>query len=998
MANARQSKAGRFVQQRLFSGLSSFVELERRIADLPDEKSRGDAFEVFTEAYLATQRKHDAETVWPLPSVPTAILGSLQLAMQDYGVDGVLKTRLGKFSAYQVKFRTGRPALTWRELSTFMGLADSPNIHSRILLTNCDDLPSVLNDRQGFFCIRGSDLDRLEADDFKAIESWLANSAYQAPKKTPQPHQGEAFDKILPAFNEHDRVSAIMACGTGKTLVALWVAEKMQASRILVLVPSLALLRQILHEWLRETNLPALAYLCVCSDPTVKEGLDAIDTKQSDLDFQVSTDTASVREFLDASFGGVKIIFSTFQSAQVVGAALKPGEAFDLAVFDEAHKTAGREGRNYGFALEDANLPIRKRLFLTATPRHYNPHQHDREGEAKLLFSMDNPEVYGPQAYRLTFAEAARRGIICGYKVIISVITSEMVTNELLSRGEVVVNGDAVRARQVANQIALRDAIEKSGAGKVFTFHKTVESAASFVADGSEGVRTHLPEFGTFHVNGTMPTARREREMRDFRTAARAVMSNARCLTEGVDVPAVDMVAFLSPRRSRIDIVQAVGRAMRKPQHSPKTMGYVLVPLYVELAAGETIDAAVNRAEFAEVWDVLQSMQEQDDILAEAIRRLRQQKGRGLGFDDAGFRERIEVTGPQLTLDIIRATITATCIEQLGSPWEERFGELVAYKSRFGDCAVPTRWKENRRLATWVVGQRQARKLGELPKAKIERLELLGFNWNPNDRVWDENFGKLSAFAKKSGHCKVPQHWAEDRQLGVWVAVQRRRFHSKQLARDRVDKLTRIGFEWTSGAPTWDEMFAALQRYWKENGHFDPPSTSKESKKLSAWIRRQRHSRREGTLAKDRVDKLNGLGFPWTAKPDDWEAMFDQLAEFHVQHGHCRVSARGGTASLYRWIRSQRAAIAAGVLGRQQITRLKRLGFALRRETKSEWMARLSELQEYNARFGNCNVPKVWPENQQLADWVRDQQKEWRRGRLPSNRVALLADLGLHRK
>ncbi len=316
MANAQHSKAGRFVQQRLFSGLSTFTELEARIAGLPDEKSRGDAFEVFNEAYLATQRKHDAETVWPLASVPTEILANLQLAVLDYGVDGVLKTRLGKFSAYQVKFRTGRPALTWRELSTFMGLADSPNIHSRILLTNCDELPSVLNDRQGFFCIRGSDLDRLEADDFRAIEAWLADAAITAPKKQPQPHQTEALDALLPALETHDRVSAIMACGTGKTLLALWVAERRQAARILVLVPSLALLRQILHEWLRETSLPTLAYLCVCSDPTVKEGLDAIATAQSDLDFQVSTDTASVRDFLDAPFSGTKIVFSTYQSAQ----------------------------------------------------------------------------------------------------------------------------------------------------------------------------------------------------------------------------------------------------------------------------------------------------------------------------------------------------------------------------------------------------------------------------------------------------------------------------------------------------------------------------------------------------------------------------------------------------------------------------------------------------------------------------------------------------------
>ena len=749
MPKAKHSKAAAYVRSQLFVGLTTFAELEQRIAALPEEKSRGDAFEVFAEAYLATQRKHDAAQVWPHGSVPLDTLKHLGLTESDQGVDGVLQTLLGEFDAYQVKFRTKRPALTWRELSTFIGLADSPRIHSRVLLTNCDELPAVLNEKQGFFCIRGADLDRMEADDFRAIEAWLADSAFIAPKKTPLPHQTEALDAVLPALQKEPRVSAIMACGTGKTLVALWVAENIaqtigsrgatdrrlashevagnapanfprpegtpdfhrpvrtdfvlggepdtaclanfqcpvgtnnggvSAAKILILLPSLALLRQTLHEWLRETRLPSLAYLCVCSDPTVKEGIDALTTPQSDLDFQVSTDAASVRRFLDAPFAGVKMIFSTYQSASVVGAAMPPGEAFEFAVFDEAHKTAGREGRNFAFALDDKILAIRKRLFLTATPRHYNPHDRDREGEARLLFSMDNPAVYGPQAYRLTFAEAARRGIICGYKVIISVITSEMVNDRLLSHGEVLVNGDPVRARQVANQIALRDAIEKYGVKKVFTFHRDVKSAQSFVSAGPEGVGTHLnssagfqpagssgvpaasPEtaggdaritrtqdacatFQTFHVNGSMPTARRERELRDFRAAARAVVSNARCVTEGVDVPAVDMVAFLSPRRSRVDIVQATGRAMRR---SPgKTTGYVLVPLYVELTASETIEAAVNRAQFDEVWEVLQSAQEQDDILAEIIRAMREERGRTNGFDDSRFRKKVEVCGKQ---------------------------------------------------------------------------------------------------------------------------------------------------------------------------------------------------------------------------------------------------------------------------------------------------------------------------------------------------------------
>jgi len=305
---------------------------------------------------------------------------------------------------------------------------------------------------------------------------------------------------------------------------------------------------------------------------------------------------------------------------------MRANEQFDIGVFDEAHKTAGREGRNFAFALEDSNIAIRKRLFMTATPRHYNPHERNQAGEAQLVFSMDNPQVYGQQAFILTFGEAARRKIICGYKVIISVITSDTVTNELLSRGEVFVAGDSIRARQVANQIALRDAINKYDVKKIFTFHKTVKSAASFVSKGSEGINSHVAAFSAYHVNGEMPTAYRERLMRSFRQASRAIMSNARCLTEGVDVPAVDMVAFLSPRRSRVDIVQATGRAMRR---SPgKSLGYVLVPLYVELAAGESVEEAVERAQFDEIWDVLQSIQEQDEVLADLIRHAARQKAK----------------------------------------------------------------------------------------------------------------------------------------------------------------------------------------------------------------------------------------------------------------------------------------------------------------------------------------------------------------------------------
>ena len=266
----------------------------------------------------------------------------------------------------------------------------------------------------------------------------------------------------------------------------------------------------------------------------------------------MTTDCEAVRRFLAADTDAVKIVFSTYQSAREVAKGMQDGERFDVGIFDEADKTAGREGTNFAFALKDSNLPIAKRLFLTATPRHYDVARRDKDGDAKLVYSMDVPDSYCPIAYRLPFSTAARRGIICHYKVVISVVTSKMVTEELLRRGEIVVDGATVRARQVANQLALQQAVVQHDIEKVFTFHARVKSAAAFAGDGPEGVRRHLPSFESYYVSGAMPAYEREGRMNDFRRAKGAVMSNARCLTEGVDVPAVDMVALLAPRRSRV--------------------------------------------------------------------------------------------------------------------------------------------------------------------------------------------------------------------------------------------------------------------------------------------------------------------------------------------------------------------------------------------------------------------------------------------------------------
>ena len=268
--------------------------------------------------------------------------------------------------------------------------------------------------------------------------------------------------------------------------------------------------------------------------------------------------------------------------------------------------------------------------------------------------------------YTLSFSEAASQKIICDYRVIISIVKSATVDDELLRRGEVIIEGDAVRARHVANQIALQSATKEHDLRRVFTFHRSVEAARAFTSEGAEGVSTHLPEFQTFHVNGKMTTALRDIVIGEFKSADRAVISNARCLTEGVDVPAVDLVGFMSPKRSLVDIVQAAGRAMRRDRENPaKTTGYILLPLFIEEEVGESLDDALDRTGFQEIWNVLQAMQEHDDVLADIIRQMREDRGRTGGFDESRLTERVEFLGPQVELDSLRNAITTRLIERL---------------------------------------------------------------------------------------------------------------------------------------------------------------------------------------------------------------------------------------------------------------------------------------------------------------------------------------------
>jgi predicted helicase len=545
MESALHSKASYWIRQGIFDTLQSFEEFEARINKIPEEKGRGDIFEILVEGYLATQTITQSVQHWVVGNIPLPLRERYKLPSDATGIDGLYETHDGSHVAYQVKYRQ-KQQLTYAEVAPFLGITEQ--FSDRVIFTNAERLSDKAATRTRW--ISAEVFRALSPDALSSIEAWLKTKPLPIVRLTPDPcYQNQALADIKGALSKHHSATVVMACGTGKTLVALWAAEQETPKTVLVLVPSLTLLQQTLREWSEQTIwVSSFSYICVCSDPTVGLKDDAINADKSDFEFRIDTDPAIVRRFLERQTIDIKIVFSTYQSSPVVGDGVRGLAPFDFAVFDEAHKTIGLAGSAFGHALSDQNIRIRKRLFLTATPRHIDIRHRDKEGEFRV-YSMDDESVYGPRAHTLSFGAAAQKGIICRYKVIISLIDKAMVDDFTRRQGITLVEHDEVSARWMANLIAVQQAIEKVNATKIITFHSRVRLAQEFATNQPRGIAYHLHEvigpridldrlYDVRHVNGEQSSGERADIIRSFADTHKAILTNARCLTEGINIPA----------------------------------------------------------------------------------------------------------------------------------------------------------------------------------------------------------------------------------------------------------------------------------------------------------------------------------------------------------------------------------------------------------------------------------------------------------------------------
>ena len=425
----------------------------------------------------------------------------------------------------------------------------------------------------------------------------------------------------------------------------------------------------------------------------------------------------------------------------------------------------------------------------------------------------------------------------------------------------------------------------------MITFHTRVSHAQAFAGAPPRGIQQYLDDFIVDHVNGTQRVADRKAILVGFKDEQKRLVTNARCLTEGVDLPAVDMVVFSNPRKSRIDIVQAVGRAMRRPQGADKALGYVVVP--VMLAPHQTADiaAACASTDWEDVIDVLAALREQDTRLDEIIRAQQIAKGRGEVFNPRAFVERVQMLRPHVAFEVLEPQIAAVIVERLGDSWDERYGNSSRSNKSTGTAMCPLIYSDNFSLGCWVNNQRNRIAQDRLSADRVMRLIALGFLWNLNEVEWEAQFQALVGFKEKHGHCNVPSTYLENPPLGRWVIRQRsaRVAGKLWLFTERVARLEALEFQWDAYESIWEAQYQELVAFKEKYGHCNVPVLDPNNPRLGKWLHKQRQKRKRGAMSADVAARLDALGVVWDFR-DSWGERFEQLVAFKKRYGHCNPS------------------------------------------------------------------------------------------------------------
>ena len=962
-----------------------------------DELRRGKQFEKIVKWWLQKDaaRTRNLKTVWLWDEWPDR-------PGRDIGVDLVAELIDGSLCAIQAKCFNSERDIPKSEIDSFISAASPRTFTQRWLVATTNNLSAnarrTIHDNHVTFI----PLAELEA----ATITWpnhpdALKASKKAGKAKPRPHQQRAIRDVLSGLETNSRGQLIMACGTGKTLTALWITERLDTNTTLVLVPSLNLLSQTLTEWAHNTQRD-WTYICVCSDDTVNKEDDQPINTTVDLPYPVTTKPSEIANFLKSK--GRKIVFSTYQSsAQVAKAQKLSGKKFDLTICDEAHRLTGKTEADYATVLDEKKIISKKRLFMTATPRTYTANVKAKAEERGVeITSMDDPHIYGTQLHKLTFGEAIKQELLTDYQVVIVGVTDPQV-QDLIDRRELVSVNDTVTtdARTLAAHIGLAKATKDFNLARTISFHSRIKTAAQFANDHPKILEwlpaTHKPQGTTWTdtISGDMNTGQRRtllQQLRKDQPGRHALLTNARCLTEGVDVPTLDGVAFIDPRSSQVDIIQAVGRAIRRSQ--TKNIGTIVLPVLIP--ASSNPEQALTDSAFKTIWSIINALKSHDLTLANELDQFRMKLGR-LGpcsFNFTKVRLDLPSNVDQMLPGFIDA-LTLGIIERSTSSWEFYFGLLQRAAAELGTTRLPADYLyEGKPLGVWISAQRRASRgrigWGELTPDRRAQLETFNdWVWDPWDTEWEEAFALLSEYAKRTGTTRMPRgHKLGNRAIDAWCTNQRASYKNGDLTADRKKRLAALpNWSWDPKIDDWNQAFETLVAFQKLHGHLRVPKDLQltDGRLLFSCITNQRDRHKKGKVPAEREALLESIpGWSWDFYADMWQANYEDVLAYATKHHKMPEKGVKGLSGsdLAQWVMTNRVRFRDGAMPPDQVVLLNKIpGWSWDPESENDekW---ISELLEYQETFGHLLVPMdfVTSDGIRLGAWVSQKRVRRKKG------------------
>lgn len=1038
------AQASNLLQCGLFNDLCHFTQLEARLAKLTSMEKRTAAFSVFAEAFLATRTLPQAAEIWPEGIIPAEARRRHTLPERIPGADGIFRTLSGEIHPYQLLWQPDRHPLSRKDTALFLALAD--RAPQPLLFTNANHLPPPLQSHTGFHCIRGNDLDRLTRQEFNTIRRWLQGAGI-VPKRVPLlPHHAKAISDLRTRWETADRVLGIMAPGTGMERLALKLAEGAGSGRtVLVLLPSLAQMRDISLLWRRHAIWATLACLWVCNETSANH--DAPWVRQADLDVPLVSDSETVRRFLAWRFHGVRVLFTTYSSVRITARALIGFSPLDLGIFLKSHETTADP-----FALDNTNLPIRKRLFLSTATRHASPlikpttkkqkDNSDQGKKQKLIWNLEDPTRYGSVIPIAPLTQAVAHNILRPWKLLLVVIPSDAVSAPTEEEEKSMACGYALR-------LVLNHPIHGRHRQHIHLYHHTTQEAQALTHMppingkklspfwGFDNLHTDkhpkLTEYTLHHLEGASRASDRDQVLSQYAQSKQAILNNVRCLAESLTPPLAEMLLFLSaPKKGKVEISHALAAILAKQEaklsgspHQEQNMppeterkettthGLICIPIFLsDTTESGSIGASIKDglSTTSTLWEVLQVLRELDPSLEKQILQAGEAYGRTGRWPDrtdetdrSALAERFDILLPDRLPPIWAEQIWTACLEQLTTVWDQRFGQLQRYD-----------WDEIPQLNAWVDQQRRAYAKGKLSQDRIQRLEKFGFVWDLKKADWDTHF---AAFEQYQRHQKEIYHeknglrpplTPEEPTIARWVQQQRNDRKKGRMDPEWVAQLDRIGFIWDPESVTWEAMFAELQTFTEnqqaanENAQEQGtapltclvPEKWPENPALATWAKQQRQAFAKNTLTPEQIDRLNTLGFVWDLKDAHWETQFSAFLSFKQTQGHGKVpEVWPEDPELAAWARTQRKEWSRNKRPSERFTRLEDQGFCWDLDM-AYWEEMAMLLEDFHAEHGHSIVPPSWPTNPLLADWTNRQRRDFRTGRLGEAQVARLDALG----